>query len=605
MTGASAVVVPPAEARAGPGQPVASAVVVAVVPRGIVPSRPTRLISPWRNAGGLEVAARPGLGVGMAVIEPRDGSRCHECLLFRLLLAAADIALVVEPDIHGLAVLLGGAVPDAVAVELEAGDLLEPVTADARLGLALGEAVVPLRGLRRVRVRGRDGLVVVARGSRRAVRAGVVPVPAVPVVAAPVVAAPVVAVPVVPGAVAAVPPVVPAAPVRGAVVAGMVVLLWLGGVVCAAATPRLSAAAPAPIASAFMVTFLICCRPERRRDRARVYPGRVGRARLRPPTAHPLTESTMEIRNLGSSGLRVSAIGLGCNNFGARIDKAATAAVLDAAFEHGITLFDTADVYGERGGSETVMGELLGDRRKQIVLATKFGMPMDDSGAMQGGSRRYIMQAVEDSLRRLRTDWIDLYQLHTRDPLTPIEETLRALDDLIRQGKVRYVGCSNVPAWEMAEAQWTAKVEHLNAFVSCQDEYSLVVRGIEKDVMPAARKYGWACCPISRSRAGCSTGKYKRNAPMPEDARLTKTQRLADRYVTDRNWPIVEKLGDFAEKRGRTMLELAFSWLLAQAPVSSVIAGATKPEQIAQNVKAGDWKLTAEELQEIDTITAG
>ena len=311
----------------------------------------------------------------------------------------------------------------------------------------------------------------------------------------------------------------------------------------------------------------------------------------------------MEIRNLGTSGLRVSTIGLGCNNFGGRIDQAATAGVLDAAFDHGITLFDTADVYGERGGSETVMGELLGDRRKRIVLASKFGMAMDDEGVKKGGSRRYIMQAVEDSLRRLRTDWIDLYQLHAADPLTPIEETLRALDDLIRQGKIRYVGCSNVPAWQMAEAQWTAKVEHLSAFVACQDEYSLLVRGIERDVMPAARQYGLGLLPYFPLASGLLTGKYKRNAPMPEGARLTKTQRLADRYITDKNWPIVEQLGDFAEQRGRTMLELAFSWLLAQAPVASVIAGATRPEQIAQNVKAGAWKLSPEELQEIDTIT--
>ncbi len=311
----------------------------------------------------------------------------------------------------------------------------------------------------------------------------------------------------------------------------------------------------------------------------------------------------MEIRNLGTSGLRVSAIGLGCNNFGGRIDKAATAAVIDAAFEHGITLFDTADTYGERGGSETLMGELLGDRRKQIVLATKFGMAMDDAGAKQGASRRYIMQAAEDSLRRLRTDWIDLYQLHRADPLTPMEETLRALDDLIRQGKVRYIGCSNVPAWEMAEAHWTAKVEHLNRFVSCQDEYSLVVRGIENDVMPAARKYGMGVLPYFPLASGLLTGKYQRNAPMPEGARLTKTQRLAERYINDRNWEIVEKLGSFAEQRGKAMLELAFSWLLARTPVASVIAGATRPEQIAQNVKAGSWKLTSDELTEIDTIT--
>ncbi len=311
----------------------------------------------------------------------------------------------------------------------------------------------------------------------------------------------------------------------------------------------------------------------------------------------------MDIRNLGTSGLRVSAIGLGCNNFGARIDKAASAAVIDAAFDHGITLFDTADVYGERGGSETVMGELLGDRRKEIVLATKFGLPMDDAEVKRGGSRRYIMQAVEDSLRRLRTDWIDLYQLHRRDALTPIEETLRALEDLVRQGKIRYIGCSNVPAWEVVEADWTARTSHLSRFVSCQDEYSLLVRGIEAELMPAARKYGLGLLPYFPLASGLLTGKYRRNAPMPQDARLTKTQRLAERYITDRNWPIVEKLADFAEKNGHSMLELAFSWLLAQAPVSSVIAGATRPEQIAQNVAAGAWALTPEQLVEIDTLT--
>ncbi len=177
----------------------------------------------------------------------------------------------------------------------------------------------------------------------------------------------------------------------------------------------------------------------------------------------------MEIRNLGQSGLRVSAIGLGCNNFGARINDDATRAVIHKALDLGITLFDTADTYGERGGSETAMGKILGDNRKHIVLATKFGMPMDDVGVKIGGSRRYIMQAVEDSLRRLHTDWFDLYQIHQPDPRTPIEETLRALDDLIRQGKVRYIGCSNFPAWQMVEAQWTARANHLNAFVSCQD----------------------------------------------------------------------------------------------------------------------------------------
>jgi aryl-alcohol dehydrogenase-like predicted oxidoreductase len=311
----------------------------------------------------------------------------------------------------------------------------------------------------------------------------------------------------------------------------------------------------------------------------------------------------MEIRNLGQSGLRVSAIGLGCNNFGGRIDLEATRAVIHKAIDLGITFFDTADVYGERGGSETEMGQVLGDRRKDIVLATKFGNPMDSIGVKQGGARRYIMTAVEDSLRRLRTDWIDLYQIHSFDPNTPIEETLRTLDDLVRQGKVRYIGCSNFPAWRMTEAQWTARVNGLNPFVSNQDEYSLIFRSPERELMPAARAAGMGMLPYFPLASGLLTGKYRRNAPMPPGTRLAATQRLADRYLTERNWVIAEKLADFVEARGKTMVELAFSWLLSREPVASVIAGATKPEQLEQNVKAGDWKLTAEELAEIDRIT--
>ena len=310
----------------------------------------------------------------------------------------------------------------------------------------------------------------------------------------------------------------------------------------------------------------------------------------------------MEIRNLGQSGLRVSSIGLGCNNFGGRIDEAATKAVIHKALDLGITLFDTADVYGERGGSETLMGRILGDNRKRIVLATKFAMPMDDSGEKVGGSRRYIMTAIEDSLRRLKTDHIDLYQMHQTDPRTPIEETLRTLDDLISQGKVRYVGCSNFPAWQMTEAAWTARSAGLNGFVSCQDEYSLIHRRPEAELLPAARKMGFGLLPYFPLASGLLTGKYRRNVSLPAGTRLANTQRLADRYLTERNWAIAEKLGDFAEGHGRTMLELAFSWLLAQSPVASVIAGATKPEQLEQNVKAGSWALTAEELAEIDQI---
>ena len=312
----------------------------------------------------------------------------------------------------------------------------------------------------------------------------------------------------------------------------------------------------------------------------------------------------MEFRNVGRSGLRVSAIGLGCNNFGGRIDLAASRRVVDRALACGITLFDTADIYGERGGSETCLGEILGDRRKDIVLASKFGMAMGDGDNQRGGSRRYIMAAVEASLRRLKTDWIDLYQLHTTDTLTPIEETLRALDDLIQQGKVRYIGCSNLASWRVVEADWTAKQIGLNRFISCQDEYSLLVRDAEAELLPAARGYGLGLLPYFPLASGLLTGKYQRNAPMPADSRLTTTQRHADRYLTDTNWRKAEKLGDFAASHGRTLLELAFSWLLARAPVASVIAGATKPEQIDLNVKAGDWTLSASELAEIDAISA-
>ena len=310
----------------------------------------------------------------------------------------------------------------------------------------------------------------------------------------------------------------------------------------------------------------------------------------------------MEIRNLGRSGLRVSAIGLGCNNFGGRIDLETTCKVVHEALDLGITLFDTADTYGERGGSESYLGQILGDRRKEVVLATKFGMPMDDIGVKVGASRRYIMAEVEQSLLRLRTDWIDLYQVHQPDVRTPIEETLRALDDLIQAGKVRYVGCSNFPAWQVAEAHWTARNCGINGFVSCQDEYSLLVRNVEAELIPVAEQYHLGLLPYFPLASGLLTGKYQRNMPMPENARLTNTQRLADRYLTSRNWACVDRLTTFTAERGHTLLELAFSWLLSRRPVSSVIAGATRPEQLRQNVKAGEWALDPDELAAIDEI---
>jgi aryl-alcohol dehydrogenase-like predicted oxidoreductase len=312
----------------------------------------------------------------------------------------------------------------------------------------------------------------------------------------------------------------------------------------------------------------------------------------------------VELRNLGRSGLRVSVVGLGCNNFGGRIDLEASRAVVHKALDLGITLLDTADTYGNRGGSETVLGQILGARRKDIVLATKFGMAMDDSGRLKGGSRRYIMSAVEDSLRRLKTDWIDLYQFHQPDPLTPIEETLRALDDLVRQGKVRYIGCSNMPAWQVAGAQWTSRHHNLASFVSCQDEYSLVVRDHERHLIPAMQAYGLGLLPYFPLACGLLTGKYKRNEAPPAGTRLSVMQQRADQYLTEQNFAIVERLTEFAKARGHTLLELAFSWLAARPTVASVIAGATKPEQVDQNVRAVGWALSPEEIAEVDRISA-
>ncbi len=311
----------------------------------------------------------------------------------------------------------------------------------------------------------------------------------------------------------------------------------------------------------------------------------------------------MQFRNLGGSGLRVSAVGIGCNNFGQRTDLETSRKVIHKAIDLGVTLFDTADIYAGRGGSETVLSEVLGDRRKDIVLATKFSKPMSDDGHKQGASRRYIMAAAEDSLRRLKTDYIDLYQQHDYDPLTPIDETLRALDDLVRQGKVRYIGNSNFPAWRIAEAEFTARAANTTRFVSCQDEYSLLVRGIENDLLPAAQQYNLGLLPFFPLASGLLTGKYQRGAAAPADTRFAKAPALRDRYVTPRNEDIVEQLAAFAKARGHSMLELAFSWLASRPQVSSVIAGATRVEQIEANVKAIEWRLSTEDLAEIDRIT--
>jgi aryl-alcohol dehydrogenase-like predicted oxidoreductase len=310
----------------------------------------------------------------------------------------------------------------------------------------------------------------------------------------------------------------------------------------------------------------------------------------------------MDIRNVGRSGLRVSLVGLGCNNFGGRTGINEAKDVIHAALDAGITLFDTADIYGNRGDSEMALGQWLGPRRKDIVLASKFGMAMDDASEKIGGSRRYIMQAVEDSLRRLKTDWLDLYQLHRPDPRTPIDETLRALDDLIREGKVRYIGCSNLPAWQVVDAAATAQMHGLNHFICAQDEYSLLFRQPEAELIPALKAKGMGLLPFYPLAGGMLTGKYTRNAAAPAGTRFADPK-LAARYLHDANWPKVEKLQAFAQARGKTLLELSLSWLAAQSVVPSIIAGATKPEQITQNISAASWKLTAEDLAEIDQIT--
>lgn len=311
----------------------------------------------------------------------------------------------------------------------------------------------------------------------------------------------------------------------------------------------------------------------------------------------------MRTKPLGRSGLKVSAVGLGCNNFGMRIDQAATDTVVGKALDLGITLFDTADAYGNKGGSETMLGKALGARRKDIVLATKFGLPMGDGELMKGASRRYIMNAVEASLKRLNTDYIDLYQVHFPDPDTPIDETLAALDVLVRQGKVRYIGCSNFAGWQIAESWYIARELGTATFVSAQNHYNLLDRKIEQEVIPAAKAYGAGVLPYFPLASGMLTGKYRRGADLPNDGRLTVWGERGKAMLSEQNFDLVEKLTGYAEARGHSMLDLAFGWLASQPQVSSVIAGATKPEQVEANVKAGEWVLTDEELAEVAAMS--
>lgn len=303
----------------------------------------------------------------------------------------------------------------------------------------------------------------------------------------------------------------------------------------------------------------------------------------------------MRYRPLGSSGLVVSVVGLGGNNFGRTVDGAGTRAVVDAALDAGVTLIDTADVYGNRGGSEELLGAALEGRRDQVVIATKWGSPMGGPEWEARGSRSYIRRAVEASLRRLRTDWIDLYQYHVPDEMTPVEETLEALDELVAEGLVRYVGSSNMAAWEVAEADWTARDRGLARLVSAQNEYSLVKRDVEAELVPACVRYGIGILPYFPLASGLLTGKYRRGEP-------ATSGRLAGREIPDERWDAVESLERFAAERGRTLLEVAIGGLAAQPAVGSVIAGATSPEQVRANAAAGDWEPTAEDLAALDDV---
>jgi aryl-alcohol dehydrogenase-like predicted oxidoreductase len=320
-------------------------------------------------------------------------------------------------------------------------------------------------------------------------------------------------------------------------------------------------------------------------------------------TSTDVTE--MDFRPLGSSGLMVSAVGVGCNAFGRRVDQDGVVSILSAARDNGVTLLDTADIYGgEPGQSESMLGEALQGQRDEFVLATKFGMDMqgtngDDFGAL--GSRRYVRRAVEASLRRLQTDHIDLYQLHRPDPLTPLEETLDALTDLVREGKVLYLGCSNFDGWQVADASWTSSTAGLASFVSVQNEYSLLERSVEDEVTPACERFGLGILPFFPLARGLLTGKYQRGSAAPQGSRAALE---ADRagWLADADWDRVEALQSFADQRGVELLDVAIGGLAAQPAVTSVIAGATSAAQVTRNARAAAWEPTLEDLAELDAI---
>jgi len=313
----------------------------------------------------------------------------------------------------------------------------------------------------------------------------------------------------------------------------------------------------------------------------------------------------VEYRNLGKSGLKVSVLGLGANNFGWWLDEQRSTVVLNHALELGINYIDTADWY-DMGNSEEYMGRALKGRRSEVIIATKWGQPMGDGPNDRGGSRWYIMRAVEASLKRLQTDYIDLYQMHWPDPTTPIEETLRALDGVVKSGKVRYIGCSNFDGWQLSEAMWTSRVNNLNSFIIVQPRYNLFERQIERELVPCCKAHGVGVIPWGPLAGGFLTGKYSRGeksrTPAEGEHQAKAYTELYSGVITEANWDRLEKLKIFAKARGRTVSELAIAWLLAHPWVPSVIAGATRPEQLDANLVGASWKLTPEEVIEIEQI---
>lgn len=309
----------------------------------------------------------------------------------------------------------------------------------------------------------------------------------------------------------------------------------------------------------------------------------------------------MQKRNLGSSNLQVSVVGVGCMNFGPMCDQPTTTAVVNKAFELGINFFDVADIYGGKMGlSESMLGKALGSRRHEAIVATKFGAKLGSGGgAGEGrGSAAYIATAVEDSLRSLGTDYIDLYQHHFPDPATPLDETLRALDKLVSQGKVRYIGCSNYSAAQVTEAMAIIKDAGLEPLVSAQNRYSLITRDIEAELVPACQRLGIGILPYFPLESGLLTGKYRQGQPLPPDSRFAKW-RGGGAFASDARYRIIDQLDALAGRWGRSVLDLSIGWLAAQPAVASVIAGVTRPDQLEQNAAAGNWQPTPEQLAEI------